>query len=60
MPTPATPSAPQSSGDDRAFATATATGLEDRLQRFWEKNRGAITAVLVIIALGIIARGGYD
>jgi hypothetical protein len=60
MPNPANPSASQSSGDDRNLAAGTAASLEDQLQRFWDKNRSLVTALLVLIALGIIAWGGYD
>jgi len=64
MPTPATPSAPKPAGDDRHLVRVddkyAALGFEDRLRLFWEKNSGAVTAVLVVILLAIVAKGGWE
>ena len=63
MTTSATPSNPNSAGDDRnlvAVDPSMALSFEDRVQFFWEKKRKAIFAVCALILLGILAKGGWD
>ncbi|MES2696024.1 MAG: tetratricopeptide repeat protein [Verrucomicrobiota bacterium] len=63
MPTPATPSSPNPAGDDRNLVpvdVSAAMSFEDKLQAFWEKNRGLIFGGCAIVILAILGKGGYD
>ena len=64
MTTPATPSAPKSSGDDRNFVavdeTYTVLTFEDRLRIFWQKNGKSVITLLIVILVGIVAKGGWE
>jgi hypothetical protein len=64
MTTPATPSAPQKSGDDRNLVAVdknyVAPSVEDRIRLFWEKNRQLGLGVLVAVLVAIVAKGGWD
>ncbi len=64
MTTPATPSAPKPAGDDRKLVsvdeTYIAPSFEDKLHLFWEKNGTAVLALCGLIAVGILAKGGWD
>jgi hypothetical protein len=64
MPNPVTPQNPKSAGGSRApEAKAPSTTLlltEDRLQRFWEKYSGVVTAACFAVALGIVAKYGWE
>ena len=64
MPTPATPSAPQSAGDDRNLVAVDANykpvTFEDRLHLTWKKNGNFILAVCGLALLGIMGKGGWD
>jgi len=64
MTTPATPSAPKNTGDDRHLVAVDETyvGLtfEDRLRIYWKKHSGTVTAFVVIALLAILAKGGWD
>lgn len=63
MPTPATPS-PKPAGDDRnlvnADASQAAPGFEERLHQLWKNNSQLVTVALVVIAIGIAAKGGWE
>ena len=64
MPTPATPSAPKNTGDNRTPAaggeTHVALTFEDQLRIYWKKHSGTVTAFVVVALLAIIAKGGWD
>lgn len=66
MSTPATPSNPNPAGpagDDRnlvAVDATTALSFEEKLQVFWQKYRGAVVALCVVVLIGILAKGGWD
>lgn len=63
MSTPATPSNPKRAGDDRnlvAVDQTTAVTFEDKMQLFWKRNRTAVVALVVLVLLAIIAKGGWD
>jgi hypothetical protein len=64
MTTPATPSAPQPSGDDRKFVPAATSpaglDLEDRVHLFWSQNKQTVLIVIAAVFLGIIAKGGWE
>lgn len=64
MPKPATPSAPQSAGDDRNLvavdANYTPVTFEDKLHFTWKKHGNLILAVCGLALLGILGRGGWD
>jgi hypothetical protein len=64
MTTPATPSAPKPAGDDRKLVEVDETypslAFEDRLRLFWEKNRKAVIAVIVLVLVGLLAKGGWE
>ena len=51
-------------GDDRNLVTVDenylAPSFEDRLQIFWEKHARTLVAIIVIVAVGLIARWGFD
>ena len=63
MTKPATPSAPRS-GDDRNLVAAdenyVALTFEDRLRIFWQKNGKSVVAFIVIVLLGVLAKGVWD
>jgi hypothetical protein len=54
----------QTAGDDRNLVTIDenylAPTLEDRAIIFWEKHGRAITAVIVVIAVALVARWAFD
>jgi len=60
MSTPATSPSPAGDGHKVVPVDATNASFEDKLQAFWERNRGTVTAVLVVIVLAILAKGGWD
>ncbi len=63
MTTPATPSSPKPAGDDRhlvAVDATTAVGLEEKLHVFWQQNGTAVLALVGLVLVGIIAKGGWD
>jgi hypothetical protein len=64
MTTPATPSAPQSAGDDRKLVSVDATyiapSFEDKLHIFWKNNGTVVLALCGLVFVGIIAKGGWD
>ena len=64
MTTPATPSAPKPAGDHRNLVAVdehyVALTMEDRLHIFWQKNSGSVTALLVVVLLGILAKGIWE
>lgn len=60
MTTPATPSSPQPSGDDRNLVPAASLGLEDRVHLFWAQNKQTVVIVIVAVFIGIIAKGGWE
>jgi hypothetical protein len=65
MSTPSVPPSPTPAGDNRTAATSdqkaiAVLSLEDRLQIFWEKNRTAIYAVVALVFLAILAKGGWE
>ncbi len=64
MTTPATPSAPKSAGDDRKLvavdASYIAPSFEDKLHVFWAKNGTAVLGLCGLVAVGILAKGGWD
>ena len=63
MTTPATPSNPKPTGDDRNLVAAEATravSFEDKLNRFWSKNRGAVAGVCIVVILAVIGKAAWD
>lgn len=64
MTTPATPSAPKSTGDDRNLVAVdenyVALTLEDRLRIFWQKHGKTVIALVVLVLLAILAKGAWD
>lgn len=64
MTKPATPSAPKSAGADRNLIAVdenyVALTFEDRLRIFWQKNGKSVTALIVIVLLAILAKGGWE
>ena len=63
MTMPASPSAPKPAGDDRnlvAVDATTAASFEDRLHLFWKNNGTAVLTLVVLVLLGIAAKGGWD
>ncbi len=54
----------QTAGDDRNLVTIDenylAPTLEDRALIFWEKHGRTITAVIVVVAVGLVARWAFD
>lgn len=64
MPKPATPSAPQSAGDDRNLvavdATYTPVTFEEKLHFAWKKHGNLILAVCGFAVLVIVGRGAWD
>jgi hypothetical protein len=62
MSTPATPSGPQPSVDDRNLVPtgpATAT-FEDKANAFWDKNRGLLIGLCVAVVVLLIGKGAWD
>lgn len=63
MSTPVTPTPSNSAGDDRNLVPADATpvpSFEDKLQAFWEKNRGLVLAACGLVILAILGKGGWE
>ena len=63
MTTPATPSAPQPSGDDRNLVPAdvsAAVSFEDKVNQFWEKNHKTVIGLCAAVVVGFLAKGGWD
>lgn len=63
MSTPATPSTPSPAGDDRNLVpvdATTAVSFDEKLQVFWQKNRGLIIGVCALAIIAILAKGGWD
>jgi len=65
MPTPPThASSPAPAGDDRNLVPIDenypALSTEDRLALFWAKHSRSVIAVLVVVILAVLAKGGYD
>jgi hypothetical protein len=64
MSNPVNPSAPKPAGDARNPSGAESAALEphfgDHLHAFWERNRNVVFVVLVVLLVGIIAKGGWD
>lgn len=63
MSTPATPSAPKSSGDDRNLVAVDATvaaTFEDKVNLFWKNNSKAVLAGCALVVLGIAGKGLMD
>jgi hypothetical protein len=63
MTTPATPSSPKPSADDRnlvAVDAVTAVTLEEKLHVFWQKNGTAVLVLCGLVLAGIVAKGGWD
>lgn len=64
MTTPATPSAPQTPGDNRKYVAVdenyVALTFEDHLRIFWKKNGKSIMALVVVVLLGILGKGLWD
>ncbi len=66
MSTPVTPSNPSPAGpagDDRNLVPVDATtvlSFEDRLEIFWQKYRGAVLGVCVVVILAILGKGGWE
>ncbi|HWA84969.1 MAG TPA: tetratricopeptide repeat protein [Opitutus sp.] len=58
MSTPTTPS-PKSAGEPN-LVNADAPGLEERLHQLWKNYSQIVTVVLVVIAVGIAAKGGWE
>jgi hypothetical protein len=64
MSTPVNPSTPKPAGDARPAHPAEGATLEphfgDHLHAFWQRNRNVVFVVLVVLLVGIIAKGGWD
>jgi hypothetical protein len=64
MPTPATPPAPQSAGDDRNLVAVDANykpvTWEDELHLTWKKHGNLILSICGLALLGIVGKGGWD
>ena len=64
MAAPAPQSSSSTAGDDRNLITIDenylAPSFEDRVQMFWEKHGKTVSAVIVIAALAIVARWGFE
>lgn len=62
MTTPATPSNPKPTGDERNLVAVDATNaasFEDKLHVFWQKNRSIVIGLCVVVLVAIVARGGW-
>ena len=63
MTTPATPSNPQSTGNDPKLVAVNETNadtFEDKLQLFWEKNGKVVIGVCVLVLLVIVGKGVWE
>ena len=64
MTTPATPSAPNKTGDDRNLVAVdenyVALTFEDRLHIYWRKNGRSVVAFIVVVLLAILAKGAWE
>lgn len=63
MTTPATPSSPPPSGDDRNLVpldAQSALSFEDKLHLFWQNNRGLVFAICGAAILAILIKGGWE
>jgi hypothetical protein len=63
MSMPASPSTPNSAGDDRnlvALDANTALTFEDKMSLFWRKNRGVVLGLCGLVLLAIIGKGAWD
>lgn len=64
MSTPATPSGSKPTGDERKFVPVdenyVAPSFEDKLRLFWQKNSKVVSALLIVILLAILAKGGWE
>lgn len=63
MTTPATPSNPKPTDDDRNLVpldASTAVGFEEKLNLFWDKYRGAVVGFFVVVILLILGKAGWD
>jgi tetratricopeptide (TPR) repeat protein len=64
MSTPGTPSNSKPAGDDRNLVAVdsnyAAPSFEDRVHKFWEKNRGAIFVLLGAVILVALAKGAWE
>ncbi len=62
MTSPVNPSSPKPAGDDRNLVPvdlSAAMSFEDKLEAFWEKNRGLIIGGCVIVVIAIAGNGLY-
>src|SRR5581483_9399403 len=64
MPMAASPSNPKPAGDDRNLVPVDenyqALTLEDKLHRFWQRNRNLVLALCGAVLLGLLAKGGWE
>src|ERR1043165_4126214 len=64
MPTPATPPGSKPAADGRNLVNVdenyVALTFEDRLRIYWQKNGKSVIALVVIVLLGILAKGAWD
>ena len=63
MSSPATPSQPAPSGDDRNLVPAEASPvvtLEDRLRGFWASYQKVIYALCAVVVLAIVGKGAFE
>jgi hypothetical protein len=59
----ATPSTPNSAGDDRNLVgvdATTAVTFEDKLHVFWKNNRNVVVVLCAAVVLAILGKGGWD
>lgn len=59
----ASPSESQPTGDDRNLvpvSESTALSFEDRINAFWQKNRGLILGACVAVVVALLAKGAWD
>lgn len=63
MTTPATPSNPRPTGDDRNLVAVEATpgaSFEDKLHLFWGENRGVVLGICLVAILAVIGKAAWD